>query len=165
MLGKSSDDVLLLPRRISGESQNSARMKKTTFFWQVHILSVYFFTIIISRIVNSFWCEKAVFYNSFPKSISVKRNQLRLQFDLWWKKIWGGHWKEKGKGTKTYSLPNLIELHSLFIEEQNSSWPMLICSSDEVSMLYWIFQCKCLHFMNWVLAKKKGISRKNPAKS
>ena len=71
------------------------------------------------------------------------------------KKFWGGHWKEKGKGTKTYSLPNLIELHSLFIEEQNSSWPMLICSSDEESMLYWIFQCKCLHFMNWVLAKKK----------
>ena len=32
MFGRSSDDVLLLPRRIYGRSQNSARMKKTTFF-------------------------------------------------------------------------------------------------------------------------------------
>ena len=32
MLGWSSDDVLLLPRRIYGRSQNSARIKKTTFF-------------------------------------------------------------------------------------------------------------------------------------
>ena len=54
MFGWSSDDVLLLPRRIYGRSQNSARMKKTTFFWQVHILSVYFFTIIITKIVTRF---------------------------------------------------------------------------------------------------------------
>ena len=32
MFGRSSDDVLLLPRRIHSRSQNSARMKKTTFF-------------------------------------------------------------------------------------------------------------------------------------
>ena len=111
MFGWSSDDVLLLPRRIYGRSQNSARIKKTTFFWQVHILSVYFFTIIITKIVNSFWCEKAVFYTSFGKTNSIKQNQLRLPFNLWWKNFDDDVENRKHE----VSFPNLILVASLFI--------------------------------------------------
>ena len=111
MFGKSSDDVLLLPRRMHSRSQNSARMKKTTFFWQVHILSVYFFTFIITKIANSTWCEKPI-----PSEIRVRALHFRASkrnfFAFCTHKMdsfvsyFAGFLRKQIKQAKNYSFPD-----------------------------------------------------------
>ena len=83
------------------------RVWKKQHFFLVHDLFVYFFTIINTKILDSFWCEKAVIYTSFGNANSIKENQFRFSYSICGEKIENDIQRKK-KGTKTCSVPNLI---------------------------------------------------------